>query len=240
MNSVARRLLVTAFTTMFALIFAGCSGADATGAEPGADGSRIIDVEAPEAIIESTPAPAPEEEEVAEAEAAEDIDASEPNEGVGEEPVVDAPDAVDAENAAGTTPDIENPEAALELLLPSFGITDTEAAIECVSAEATAADMTVADLFDSDAGLVALIRCERDAIAAQLRPGLDAIDTDSIEATPEQVDCGFNAMLEYFEGLELNDADGVFTGDAPPGAVQALVDNCDLTQADASFLLNEA
>ena len=179
------------------------------------------------------------------------VDGTDPEatvDGTDPEPIVPNPDdtstvtdAVDPDpDAAGTVPDFEDPEAMLGLILPAFGVTDVEGVSACLDGEATAAGISTGDLINGDGLMVGLVRCARDDVGEELRQGFDAIDTTGLDATPEQIDCSFDATLDYFAGLDIATANGIFAGDAPAEAVQALVDNCGLSEADADFLLNDA
>jgi len=139
-------------------------------------------------------------------------------------------------------PNFDEPSAdeALAEILSFIGITDVEGATECIAGEADQAGITVQELVDSEGLMIAAIRCERDEIAGTMREAFSEIDTSSIAATPEQIDCSFDATIDFLAAAPIVGSEDLFGSDAPPELLQALVDTCGVSEADADFLLNEA
>ena len=152
----------------------------------------------------------------------------------GDEPVDDDSTSTESESSAA--------EAELEQLLPFFGITDGQAAVDCVVGEAEKDGTTVEALMASDGSpmMVAIVRCRPDQVRESLALEFSDIDSSSIAATPEQIECSFDSMLAYIADIDLLEAEGVLEGDAPDDLVNKLADDCAISTADAEFLLNEA
>lgn len=187
---------------------------------------------------------------VAEDTDSDDVDSTESeamsNEDAADEDVVDADDAMSDD---GTTPDepiaVDGGDGIgstdLEQMLPFFGITDPVEAAECVTDEANDAGLTVDELLAAgDAITVAIIRCRPDQVRDAFATDFGEVESSSMAATPEQISCGLDSLMDYIGGIDLLEAEGVLQGDAPDDLVNKLADDCGMSTDDADFLLNDA
>ncbi len=164
----------------------------------------------------------------------------------------DSDDANDTSSESGDTTDAPqpvepdpiggDPRDALAQILPLFGITDTDAAIECIEREAEK-DGIPLDKVTAGAGnamMIAAVRCDPNAMREGFSQSFAEIDTSQMASTPAQLDCGLETLFGWFQTVPLTEADAVFEGDAPQEVLDLLVDTCDMSESDADFFLNDA
>lgn len=182
------------------------------------DGSDGVDIEPPPPIDEPADLDEPEHDDA----------------------VVDAPDAVvvDPEPAPeGELPPTSG-SAALDGLLGDFGVDDPVAAGQCVRDEVEADELDFDEFVMSDAAIVAVIRCERDAVRRNLEPMMtdrvgvaEGVDGNAIE-------CVLDGLLDWTGALLLGDAEAqLAVTDIPPDLSEILQAGCNLSsdQLDAIF-----
>lgn len=155
-----------------------------------------------------------------------------------------ASDSGQTSEGGATTSETESTmgEADLAAMLPFFGVTDPAVTATCVREEAENEGMSLDTLMAGDGSsmMVAVVRCSPEEVRASFAVEFGDIDSSSIAANPGQIECAFDSMLEFIADIELAEAEGVLTGDAPDELVEKLVGDCDISSADADFLLNEA
>lgn len=152
-------------------------------------------------------------------------------------------DSTDSSDEGATSSEDESVgDDELAAMLPFFGVTDPAATATCVREEAANEGMTIDTLMAGDGSpmMVAVVRCSPEEVRASFAVEFGDIDSSAIAANPGQIECAFDSMLEFIADIELAEAEGVLTGDAPDELVEKLVGDCDISSADADFLLNEA
>lgn len=152
-------------------------------------------------------------------------------------------DSTDSSDEGATSSEDESVgDDELAAMLPFFGVTDPAATATCVREEAANEGMTIDTLMAGDGSpmMVAVVRCSPEEVRASFAVEFGDIDSSAIAANPGQIECAFDSMLEFIADIDLADAEGVLSGDAPDELVEKLVGDCDISSADADFLLNEA
>jgi|GEM_PF-5638545 len=151
-----------------------------------------------------------------------------------EDATVEEPDSDEPVDDGSTSTENESSaaEAELEQFLSFFGITDGQAAVECIAAEAEGNGTTVEEIMASDGSpvMVAVVRCRPDEVRQSLASQFSNVDSSSIAATPEQIECSFDSMLDYIADIDLLGAEGVLEGDAPDDLVNKLANDCEITR----------
>ncbi|MFT7475720.1 MAG: hypothetical protein ACI81L_002661 [Verrucomicrobiales bacterium] len=126
-------------------------------------------------------------------------------------------------------------------ILPFFGVSDVDEVSLCVRDVGSAGDFTLDEIIGSSALIVALLRCSPDEIRSAMAESFAEIDSSSLSANPAQINCGIDTVLQLLTDLRLASADQVLDADdAPKDFIDGIVDECDISEADAAFLLNEA
>ena len=152
-------------------------------------------------------------------------------------------DSTDSSDEGATSSEDESVgDDELAAMLPFFGVNDPAATATCVREEAANEGMTIDTLMAGDGSpmMVAVVRCSPEEVRASFAVEFGDIDSSAIAANPGQIECAFDSMLEFIADIDLADAEGVLSGDAPDELVEKLVGDCDISSADADFLLNEA
>lgn len=241
MKLLSRTLFV--FTSLMLLLGACSSDTDAD-SSAGVDNS----VEEAETATTTTPTTAAPTTSASQAgtDAVDTDDATEPGTEPADEVQLDDETAPDSTQT--TTDSAENPvlDAAaqdefLEQFVTFMGIEDDLAgAVACIREEAENDGVSIDDLLGSDAIAVAALRCRPDEVKAAARANFAGIESSSIAATPEQIECSFDATFDFVASIDLGEADSILSGDASAELVENVANECGLSTSDAEFLLNEA
>ena len=155
--------------------------------------------------------------------------------------VVDAPEEIEEEPVP--EPESERQptsgNAELDLTLGLFGIEDPAAAAECIRAEVEADELDYDELVESDAIMVAVIRCERDAVRRSLETILFEDFSDDDGVSPDQIECVLDGLLDWTAALLLGDAEDILgQDDLPTDLAEQIETNCGLTGDELDALLN--
>lgn len=169
-----------------------------------------------------------------------------------EEPADDSDGGVadeegDLDTASGETgvaePEAEEDMALNELagLLTVVGVTDPDAALDCIVEEAEGEGIEVEQLLEglSSGAMIAMFRCRPEEIREMLQSTFLDVDTSTLAATPDQLSCGFDTMVEWFPSVPLADANVAFGNDAPEELVDLIVDTCGMSREDTDIFLND-